>query len=85
MIVTCCFTLVKGNNEGKKTYDSLPHIVALTMLIEWMGGGFIGQSALFAFMCLGQVFASLFMNCFKEVFFLWIKVFSNVGCLISFL
>jgi hypothetical protein len=62
MIETCCFTLVKGNNEGKKTYESLPHIVALTMLIEWMGGGFIGQSALFAFMCLGQIFASLFMN-----------------------
>jgi hypothetical protein len=53
---------MKGNNEAKQTYDSLPHIVMLTMLIELMGGGFIGQSALFAFMCLGQVFASLFMN-----------------------
>jgi hypothetical protein len=62
MIITCCFTLVKGNNETKQTYDSLPHIVVLTMLIELMGGGFIGQSALFAFMCPSQVFASLFMN-----------------------
>jgi hypothetical protein len=62
MIITCWFTLVKGNNEAKQTYDLLPHIVALTMLIELMGGGFIGQSALFVFMCPGQVFASLFMN-----------------------
>ncbi len=51
MIVTCWFTLVKGNNEAKKTYNSLPYIVTLTMLIELMGGGFNGQNALFAFMC----------------------------------
>jgi hypothetical protein len=61
MIVTCWFTLVKGNNEAKQTYNSLPHIIMLTMLID-KGGGFIGQSALFAFMCPSQVFASLFMN-----------------------
>ncbi len=53
---------MKGNNEAKKTYDSFPHIVTLTMLIELMGGGFISQSALFAFMCPCQVFASVFMN-----------------------